>query len=150
MRTPDGPSGAAKPSRGLVDIAVIRLPRISNFTDFNPLACLEQVSCATWTVWQSGAASCDHSARHKEHHGGSEVAPGERPGGGHLPPPAGAARFGHLRRLPDAGGAACLTRKGWRPEARCRAWAYWRQETVFQGKRPEPGSGPGLASPGNL
>ena len=30
--------------RGLVDIAVIRLPRISNFTDFNPLACLEQVS----------------------------------------------------------------------------------------------------------
>lgn len=30
--------------RGLVDIAVIRLPRISNFTDFNPLGCMEQVS----------------------------------------------------------------------------------------------------------
>lgn len=30
--------------RGLVDIAVIRLPRISNFTDFNPLECIDQVS----------------------------------------------------------------------------------------------------------
>ena len=30
--------------RGLVDIAVIRLPRISNFTDFNPLERVEQVS----------------------------------------------------------------------------------------------------------
>lgn len=28
---------------GLVDIAVIRLPRISNFTDFNPLECIEGV-----------------------------------------------------------------------------------------------------------
>jgi len=30
--------------RGLVDIAVIRLPRISNFTDFNPLERIAQVS----------------------------------------------------------------------------------------------------------
>lgn len=53
---------------------------------------------------QSGAASCDHSARHQEHHGGSEVAPGERPGGGHLPPrQPGRRGYGHLRRLPDAG-----------------------------------------------
>ncbi len=29
---------------GLIDIAVIRLPRLSNFTDFNPLERLEQVS----------------------------------------------------------------------------------------------------------
>jgi adenosylcobyric acid synthase len=29
---------------GLIDIAVIRLPRISNFTDFNPLERMEQVS----------------------------------------------------------------------------------------------------------
>lgn len=30
--------------RGLLDVAVIRLPRISNFTDLNPLSCVEQVS----------------------------------------------------------------------------------------------------------
>lgn len=29
---------------GLVDIAVIRLPRISNFTDFNPFECVEEVA----------------------------------------------------------------------------------------------------------
>lgn len=29
---------------GLVDIAVIRLPRISNFTDFNPFECVEEVT----------------------------------------------------------------------------------------------------------
>ncbi len=33
-----------KDSAGLVDIAVIRLPRISNFTDFAPLESLEEVS----------------------------------------------------------------------------------------------------------
>lgn len=33
-----------KESAGLVDIAVIRLPRISNFTDFAPLESLEEVS----------------------------------------------------------------------------------------------------------
>lgn len=33
-----------KPAAGLVDIAVIRLPRISNFTDFAPLECMEEVS----------------------------------------------------------------------------------------------------------
>lgn len=32
-----------KENRGLVDIAVIRLPRLSNFTDFNPLERYEQV-----------------------------------------------------------------------------------------------------------
>lgn len=34
----------AKGKGGLVDIAVIRLPRISNFTDFNPLQMLPQVN----------------------------------------------------------------------------------------------------------
>ena len=33
-----------KDSSGLVDIAVIRVPRISNFTDFNAFECLEEVS----------------------------------------------------------------------------------------------------------
>lgn len=33
-----------KEKRGLVDIAVIRLPRLSNFTDFNPLDRYEQVN----------------------------------------------------------------------------------------------------------
>ena len=29
---------------GLVDIAVVRLPRLSNFTDFNPLERMEEVT----------------------------------------------------------------------------------------------------------
>lgn len=33
-----------QPEKGLVDIAVIRLPRISNFTDFQVLSAMEQVS----------------------------------------------------------------------------------------------------------
>lgn len=33
-----------KGAAGLVDIAVIRLPRISNFTDFAPLECMEEVN----------------------------------------------------------------------------------------------------------
>ena len=33
-----------KDSAGLVDLAVIRLPRISNFTDFAPLEAMEEVS----------------------------------------------------------------------------------------------------------
>ncbi|HEX3022342.1 MAG TPA: cobyric acid synthase [Lachnospiraceae bacterium] len=33
-----------KDTVGLVDIAVIRLPRISNFTDFNPFECMEEIS----------------------------------------------------------------------------------------------------------
>lgn len=34
----------AKPKESLIDIAVIRLPRIANFTDFNPLEYMEGVS----------------------------------------------------------------------------------------------------------
>lgn len=33
-----------KQSAGLIDVAVVRLPRISNFTDFAPLECLEEIS----------------------------------------------------------------------------------------------------------
>ena len=33
-----------KQSAGLIDIAVIRVPRISNFTDFNPFESVEGVS----------------------------------------------------------------------------------------------------------
>ncbi|MEA4965441.1 MAG: cobyric acid synthase [Oscillospiraceae bacterium] len=33
-----------KETRGLLDFAVLRLPRISNFTDFNPLDCLPEVN----------------------------------------------------------------------------------------------------------
>lgn len=37
-------SGSHSPVKGLVDIAVIRLPRISNFTDFHVLSVMEQVT----------------------------------------------------------------------------------------------------------
>ena len=51
--------------RGLVDIAVIRLPRISNFTDFNPWPVWSRFPALRGLCGQSGAASCDHSARHQ-------------------------------------------------------------------------------------
>lgn len=53
-----------------IDIAVIRLPRISNFTDFNPLEYIDQVSvryvAAAGTAGQTGF---DHPARNQEYHG---------------------------------------------------------------------------------
>ena len=36
---------------GMIDIAVIRLPRISNFTDFNPFESMPGFPCATCSGW---------------------------------------------------------------------------------------------------
>lgn len=67
----------------LIDIAVIRLPRISNFTDFNSLECIDGVSVryvkSAQELRQSRSA---HSARHQKHHGGSAVAAAKRTGSG--------------------------------------------------------------------
>ena len=45
-----------------------------------------------------------------------------------------AARLWALRRLQMLG-SRLSDPEGWRPEARCGAWAYWRRETVFQGEK---------------
>ena len=132
--------------RGLVDIAVIRLPRISNFTDFNPLACLEQVSlryvdCVAslgqphviilpgtkntmedlkW-LRESGleAAICRHASR-----GGAVmgICGGYQMLGSRLSDPEGVEAGGQMR-------------------------AYWRRRRSSRGKRPEPGSGAGSCKP---
>ncbi len=138
--------------RGLVDIAVIRLPRISNFTDFNPLACMEQVSLRyvdsvanlgqphvimlpgtkntmedlKW-LRESGleAAICRHASR-------------------------GRGRHGHLRRLPNAGEVPVRPRGEWKPAARCGAWACWMRRPSSRGEDQNAGPGPGLGGPGPL
>ena len=40
-------------SRRAIDIAVIRLPRISNFTDFPPLSGTRMSPCGMWARWRS-------------------------------------------------------------------------------------------------
>ena len=83
-------------ARRPIDIAVLRLPRISNFTALR---------------LQGGGAGPARSrglARHEEHDGRSALAPTERPGD--CREASGRqrhARFGDLRRLPDAGPDAC-------------------------------------------
>ena len=47
-----------------IDIAVIRFPRISNFTDFNPLEYMDQVSVRYYLPRPGGRPGFDHSARH--------------------------------------------------------------------------------------
>ena len=56
----------------MIDIAVIRVPRISNFTDFNPLESIQGVSLRyvkqSIRAWKSGY---DHSAGNQKYNGRS-------------------------------------------------------------------------------
>ncbi len=92
----------ARPSRRAVEIAVIRLPRISNFTDFEPLERQARVRYVNLS---------DESLGHPD----AVIIPGTKntvsdlrgdAGKGHGRSdkiPAGHSGPGHLRRLPDAG-----------------------------------------------
>ena len=125
---------------GLVDIAVIRLPRLSNFTDFNPLERMEEVTLRyvgsvkelgnpdlillpgtkntmddlRW-LRQSGleGAILKHAAK-----GGAVV-----------------GICGGYQML----GRASPTPTGWRAAAPSRAWACCPPTPCSRGKRPVPG-----------
>ena len=135
-----------------LDIAVIRLPRISNFTDFSlleehPALGVRYVqSCRELGRPRPGGPAGD-----QEHPGRPPLAAAERPGGRH--PEAGLGRHpgaGGVRRLPDAGpqpGRPLGHRGGAESSA---AWGCCRWTRCSAPKRPAPGvrgqvTAPGLA-----
>ncbi len=88
----------------LIDIAVIRLPRISNFTDFNPGADPAGLPAVREHRGGAGGPGRDPSAGYEKHHGRPEMAADLRPGGGHSEARLRReTRGGHLRRLSDDG-----------------------------------------------
>ena len=100
--------------KGLIDIAVIRVPRMSNFTDFNALERMQGVTLRyVEKVQQLGRPDLILLPGYQEYHGGSEVAAYERSGGFGFE--IGSGRYagdGHLRRLSDAW--SDVGRPGWR------------------------------------
>ena len=91
-----------------VDLAVIRLPRLSNFTDFAPLERHEVCQPSGGT----GTSGRGPAAWHQEHHGGPSVAAPERTGSRDQKTGSpGNPAAGHLRRVPDAGTQS--VRSGW-------------------------------------
>ena len=91
--------------RKLLDVAVIRLPKISNFTDFSPFERYENVSLRyVDRVGALGGAGSHSAAWDKEHDCRSLLAAGERIGSGNFE--GGVARnagIWRVRRIPNAG-----------------------------------------------
>ena len=92
-----------KDSAGLVDLAVIRLPRISNFTDFAPLEAMEEVS-VRYISSPSEFGNPDAVLLPGTKNTIQDLDEAER-AGGEDPSACGTGRTGvrHLRRLSDAG-----------------------------------------------
>ena len=107
-----------KDGAGLLEIAVIRLPRISNFTDIAPLEAMEEVNVryvSSPAEFGGGVriAGCGHPAGQQEYHTGSALDAPERTGGEDIK----ARFFGgpcirHLRRLSDAGRGSSRSLRG--------------------------------------
>ena len=97
--------GTGKGETTLVDIAVIRLPRISNFTDFQVFSCMPEVGL-TYVERLSDLGKPDLIVLpgNEEYHRGFTLDRGEWPGGRSAE--AGVCRrscLRDLRRLSDAG-----------------------------------------------
>ena len=94
-----------KAAPALVNIAVVKLPRLSNFTDFSALSRVSGVSVVV--RGQTGAACRsrpDYPAGHQVHAGRPALAARERHGGADSQGARGRhTGFRHLRRLPDDG-----------------------------------------------
>ena len=113
-----------KSAPALVNIAVVKLPRLSNFTDFSALSRVPGVGVryADRPAQMEGAGT-HHPARHQVHDRGSPLAARERHGGGAAQGARGRnAGFRHLRRLSDDGADGVRPRKhrGRRQSARHR------------------------------
>ena len=103
-------------ARKLLDVAVIRLPRISNFTDFSPFERYENVSLRY--IERARRAGSDPAARHQEHDRRSPVAARERSRGRNFK----GSRTGYidLRRLWRISDARPVgLRPRWRRGSRC-------------------------------
>ena len=109
-----------KDGAGLLEIAVIRLPRISNFTDIAPLEAMEEVNVRyVSSPAEFGSPDAVILPGSKNYHTGSALDASERAGGEDIK----ARFFGrpcirHLRRLSDAGRGSIRSLRG-RAEGGC-------------------------------
>ena len=134
--TPAGPP----PGTARIDVAAIRLPRLSNFTDLDPLAAEPGVRRPLGGApRRAGRPRPDRRARDQSHRGRPGVAAhlgvGRRARGlaGPTHTPAGAR---HLRGLPDAGPDDRATpRRRSPPSAKWTGWAGSRCAPCSVGRR---------------
>ena len=94
-----------KKAGGLVDIAVVRLPRISNFTDFQVFSCIPEVSLPVCVQRQrtGQTGSGDHSGNEKHHRGSAVDAKLWTGSSGKKACRGRDSGVWHLRRLSDHG-----------------------------------------------
>mgnify|MGYP000340609001 FL=1 len=88
---------------GVIDLAVIRFPRISNFTDFNVFERLEGVRALCFFGAGTGTAGYDFSAGQQKYDGGSALDAAERSGNRSQKAGGAYPGLGDLRWLSDAG-----------------------------------------------
>ena len=110
-----------KEKKGGIDLAVIKLPHISNFTDFNVFEGMDGVSLRyVRDVSELGKSGSDFPAGNEEHHGRFGLAAGVRHGDGGASLLRGRySGCGHLRRLSDAGRRFWRIRTMWSTEEVC-------------------------------
>ena len=131
------PCLAQTQQRRPLDIAVVRLPRISNFTDFSPLE--SHPALGVRYVERAGPGG---AAGHKKHDGRPCLDAPERTGGrGKEAGGRGHARAGRVRRLPDAGnGAGRPGRRGaGRPHGRHGPFAL--RDALYRAEGAHPCAG---------
>ena len=126
--------------KGLIDIAVIRVPRMSNFTDFNALERMQGVTLRyVEKVQQLGRPDLILLPGTKNTMGDLKWLRHERSGGFGFE--IGSGRYagdGHLRRLSDAWSERWKTRMAWRKAAACAAWNCCRYIRCLRRPRREP------------